>query len=92
MRYVGRVQAVLEIDAELLAKAEQAAAHVGKPLSVLVEDSIKLFLKNDRPVLQAPPEGYHGGSLERNDPYFLILAQIEDERHGRLPREAVRFD
>ena len=82
----------LNIDPNLLARAEQAAAQIGEPLASVVEDSLKLFLKRQRRVLQAPPGGYRGGSLDREDPFFAILARIEEERHIHLPREPIKFD
>lgn len=90
--YVHRVQTTLDIDPSLLAKAEQAAAQIGQPLSAVVEHSLKLFLTKEKRVLQAPPGGYRGGSLEREDPFFSALARIEEERHVRPPREPIQFD
>ena len=86
------MKTTLEIDPNLLAQAEQAAAEMGKPLDALVEHSLKLFLNRERRVLQAPPGGYRGGSLDRDDPFSFILAQIQQERHARLPREPVLLD
>ena len=82
----------LNIDPKLLARAEQTAAQIGEPLASVVEDSLKLFLKRQRRVLQAPPGDYRGGSLDREDPFFAILARIEEERHMQLPREPIKFD
>jgi hypothetical protein len=90
--YVWGVKTTLDIDPDLLAEAQQAAAQIGKPLAAVVEDSLKLFLNREKGVLQAPPGGYQGGSLDRDDVFFSILAQIEAERHAHLPREPVQFD
>lgn len=86
------MKTTLDIDPDLLAEAQQAAAQIGKPLASVVEDSLKLFLNKEKRVLQAPLGGYHGGSLDRDDPFFSTLAQIEEERHAHLPREPVQFD
>ena len=90
--YVWDVQTTLNIDPRLLVEAEQAAAQIGKPLSSVVEDLLKLFLNQAKPALQTPPGGYRGGSLDRDDPFFSILARIEEERHARLPRDPVPLD
>ena len=87
--YIRRVQTILDIDPRLLSEAEQTAAQIGKPLSAVVEASLKLFLHQARPAVEAPPRGSQSGSLERDDPFFAILAQIEEERHARLPRETI---
>ena len=86
------METTLDLDPKLLAEAEQAAVQMGQSLSSVVEHSLKLYLGKEKRVLQAPPDGYRGGSLERDDLFFSALAQIEEERHARLPREPVRFD
>jgi hypothetical protein len=86
------VKTPIEIDSKLLAEAEKAAHAIGQPLSLLVEISLANFLKNEKQSSQEQVANYQGGSLDRSDPFFSILAKIEEERHSNLPREPIVFE
>jgi hypothetical protein len=76
----------LDIDADLLAEAQQATAQIRKSLAAGVEDSLKLFLNKEKRVLQAPLGGYHGGSLDRDDPFSPSSRRLKERQRPSAAR------
>ena len=86
------MQTTVDIDENLLRKAEQKARQQGKSLRVLLEEVLRVAIQSPPPLPSDEPMNDLTEGLESNDPFFTALEEIRAKGCFPAPRRNVEFD